>query len=155
MQYLTAPLLVVSLHFQYTTLLYAGFIFRKPHRRLTGRKMHLPVYNSSTVSFSQDSYTFTMRFRPMQDSPKSDLRKPHRRLTRDSHVVRCMFSYSTTVRLNVAPLLVVFILIYYTIPAYAGFGEKVTFENCTGDSQAQRAYEFEFSTALCKSTVSL
>ena len=48
-----------------------------------------------------------------------------------------MFSHSDSVRLHVAPLLVVLILIYYTIPVYAGFGAKVTFENRTGDSQLE------------------
>ena len=48
-----------------------------------------------------------------------------------------MISYSKTVGLHLAPLPVAFILIYYRIPAYAGFGRKVTFENRTGDSQAK------------------
>ena len=45
----------------------------------------------------------------------------HTVLTNDSQLVRCMFSYSITVRMHLAPLAVVFVLFYYRIPAYAGF----------------------------------
>ena len=56
---------------------------------------------------------------------------------RDSHVVRCMFLYSNTVRMHLAPLPVVFLHFQYRIPAYAGFVRKVNLG-------AQRTYGFKF-----------
>ena len=49
-----------------------------------------------------------------------------------------MFLYSITVRLHIAPLPVVSVQFQYEIPAYAGFVQKVTFENRTGDLQPVR-----------------
>ena len=68
-----------------------------------------------------------MLYHPMQENR-----------TGDSQHVKCMFSYSNTVLVHLAPLLVDKVLFYCTIPAYAGFDRKVTFENRTGDSQPVR-----------------
>ena len=59
-----------------------------------------------------------------------------------------MISYSITVRMHLAPLPVVTVLFYYTISAYAGFVQKVTFENRTGDSQPVRCKFSYIKTVL-------
>ena len=44
--------------------------------------------------------------------------------TGDSQLVKCMFSYSITVRTHLAPLAVAFVLFHCTISVYAGFVER-------------------------------
>ena len=105
----------------------------------TIRNMHLRVYHYCTSAFFEFFYCYTIRFRSMQDSPKGDLRKPHRRLTRDSQDVKCIFGYTITVPMHASRNRTV--LVYDSV--LCRIRRKVTFENRTGDSQEQRTYGFK------------
>ena len=55
-----------------------------------------------------------------------------------------MNSYGNTVPMHLSPLPVVFVHFQFTIPAYAGFGAKVTFETAQATHKCKELTNLNF-----------